>query len=73
MIYQCYKHKGIHREGWPMMGTRQKLKGGAEWDAIRARHCYKYIWHHSHNIKKALARLERRVVKNNLKMFAESA
>jgi len=56
-----------------MMGHRQKLKGGAEWDAIRARHCYKYIWHHSHNVKKALARRERRVVKNNLKMFAESA
>ena len=56
-----------------MMGHRQKLKGGAEWDAIRARHCYKYIWHHSHNVKKALARRERRAVKNNLKMFAESA
>lgn len=56
-----------------MMGTRQKLKGGAEWDAIRARHCYKYIWHHSHNVKKALARRARRAVKNNLKMFAESA
>lgn len=56
-----------------MMGHKQKLKGGVEEDAINARHHYKYIWHHSHNVKKALARRERRGVKNNLKMFAESA
>ena len=50
-----------------MMGTRQKLKGGAEWDAIRARHCYKYIWHHSHNVKKALARRARRAARQKFK------
>ena len=51
-----------------MMGHRQKLKGGEEYDAIHARHHYKYIWHHSHNVKKALARRERRAARNNLKI-----
>ena len=51
-----------------MMGTRQKLKGGEEYDAIHAKHRYKYIWHHSHNVKKALARRERRAARNNLKI-----
>ena len=56
-----------------MMGHRQKLKGGEEYDAICAKRFYKYIWHHSHNVKKRLARRARRVVKNNLKMFDENA
>ncbi len=43
-----------------MMGTRQKLKGGEEYDAICAKRFYKYIWHHSHNVKKRLARRARR-------------
>ena len=55
-----------------MMGTRQKLKGGEEYDAINARHCYKYIWHHSHSVKKRLARRARREARNNLKIVEET-
>jgi len=55
-----------------MMGTRQKLKGGAEWDAIRARHCYKYIWHHSHNVKRRLARRARRVDRQGLTLTLDN-
>ena len=44
-----------------MMGTRQKLKGGIEYDVVYARTRYKYVKHHSHAVKKALARRRRRV------------
>ena len=49
-----------------MMGHRQKLKGGEEYDAIHAKHRYKYIWHHSHNVKKRLARRARRADRQKL-------
>ena len=43
-----------------MMGTRQKLKIGTEYDAIYARHMYKYLKEGSHAIKKDLSRRRRR-------------
>ncbi len=54
------------------MGTRQKLIYGDEWDAIRARHCYKYIWHHSHNVKKRLARRARRADRQRLTLTLDN-
>ena len=44
-----------------MMGARQKLKGGIEYDVICYRRYYKYVKHHSHAVKKSLARRRRRV------------
>ena len=49
-----------------MMGTRQKLNTGTEYDAIYARHMYLYIWHHSHSVKKDLARRRTRAIKQRL-------
>lgn len=49
-----------------MMGTRQKLKTGTEYDAIYARHMYKYLKEGSHAIKKDLSRRRRRKQKLTL-------
>jgi len=49
-----------------MMGTRQKLKTGTEYDAIYARHMYKYLKEGSHAIKKDLSRRRRRTNKQRI-------
>ena len=55
-----------------MIGHRQKLKGGEEYDAINAKHRYKYIWHHSHNVKKRLARRARREARQRLTLTLDN-
>ena len=43
-----------------MMGRRDKLKGGDEWDAFNARHRYKYL-QRSQVCKRLKRRLNRRI------------
>ena len=50
-----------------MMGHKEILKDGVEVDAIYGKNMYKYIHHHSHNIKKRLSKRVRRVAKQELR------
>jgi len=51
-----------------MMGHKEILKDGVEVDAIYGKNMYKYIHHHSHNIKKRLSRRNRREIRQELKI-----
>ena len=51
---------------------QNQLKGGVEYDAINAKHRYKYIWHHSHNVKKRLARRARREARQRLTLTLDN-
>jgi len=42
-----------------MMGHREKLKGGDEWDAVCARHVYCYLARASKRIKQQMTRRNR--------------
>lgn len=57
-----------------MMGHRERLKGGTEYDLIFGRHMYCYLSNHSptHKIKKGMTRRNRRSSKSVLRLSTKS-